>query len=326
MKKILIFSNGEKMGDGLIKLPFIYEIFTRFPNCNITWVAYGTTVYSSSLKKMSENYLYQIIDKAELKAVPWKKISKKFNFEKENYDIIIDTQKTVIKTLALKRIKTNIFISSAAAWMFSDLKPVKKTNKKRYYLDNLYEMLELVLKTKIEYKQNYSFDSKLEEKIEKIFFNKHPCIGIAPGAGEKNRQWKIENFLEVSKYFLNKGFNIAFFVGPDDEYEKKIIIQNIPQAFFPEDLIDNFLGPEIVMCSTKYLKCSLSNDTGTGHMLSTNLCPQLKLFCKYDPIKFTPKSNIIRILSSQEYNSDNINLIPVKDVIENIENLISITL
>ena len=83
-----------------------------------------------------------------------------------------------------------------------------------------------------------------------------------------------------------------------------------------------YLGPEIVMCSTKHLTCSLSNDTGTGHMLSTNLCPQLKLFCKYDPVKFTPKSRIIKIISSQEFNSKNINSIPVKEVIEKIEDLI----
>ena len=120
----------------------------------------------------------------------------------------------------------------------------------------------------------------------------------------------------------NKGYNIAFFLGPGDVHEKNIILRTFPKAFFPEDLIKNYLGPEIVMCSTKHLACSLSNDTGTGHMLSTNLCPQLKLFCKYDPVKFTPKSRIIKIISSQEFNSKNINSIPVKEVIEKIEDLI----
>ena len=36
MKKILIFSDGEKIGDGLIKLPFLQEIFLHFKNSKIT--------------------------------------------------------------------------------------------------------------------------------------------------------------------------------------------------------------------------------------------------------------------------------------------------
>jgi len=322
MKKILIFSNGEKMGDGLIKLPFIHEIFFQFTNYNLTWVAYGTTVYSTTLKKMSSKYIYNVMDNAELQILPWKKISQKYDFEKEYYDIIIDTQKTVYKTIALKRIKSKIFISSAASWLFSDLKPKKKLKSKKYYLDSLFDMLGLLTNKKINSNRNYSFSKDLEENIERIFINKKPCIGIAPGAGEKDRQWKIENFIKVSNYFTNKGYKIAFFLGPGDVREKNIILRTFPKAFFPEDLIKNYLGPEIVMCSTKHLTCSLSNDTGTGHMLSTNLCPQLKLFCKYDPVKFTPKSRIIKIISSQEFNSKNINSIPVKEVIEKIEDLI----
>ena len=52
MKEILIFTNGEKIGDGIIKLPFIQEIFRHFQNTKITWLAYGTTVYSTSLKEI----------------------------------------------------------------------------------------------------------------------------------------------------------------------------------------------------------------------------------------------------------------------------------
>ena len=65
-------------------------------------------------------------------------------------------------------------------------------------------MLKLVTNKKINFTRNYSFSNDLEENIEKIFINKKPCIGIAPGAGEKNRQWKIENFI---KLFINKGNN-----------------------------------------------------------------------------------------------------------------------
>ena len=48
--------------------------------------------------------------------------------ESEHYDIIIDTQKTFLKTLSLKRIKSKIFISATASWLLSDLKLDKIDN------------------------------------------------------------------------------------------------------------------------------------------------------------------------------------------------------
>ena len=37
-KKILVFSNGEKIGDGLIKLPLLNEIKRRLPEYKIIWM------------------------------------------------------------------------------------------------------------------------------------------------------------------------------------------------------------------------------------------------------------------------------------------------
>ena len=76
------------------------------------------------------------------------------------------------------------------------------------------------------------------------------------------------------------------------------------------------------MASTKFLLCSVSNDSGVSHMLSTNLSPLLKLFGPKDPIKFTPESSMIKTISAKEYGSDNINSIPIEKVIESIKKLI----
>jgi len=322
MEKILVFSNGEKMGDGIIKLPFIFEIFKHFQNSKITWLAHGTTVYSTSLKKVSSRYLFEVIYNSNLNILPWQKISDNYNFNNKFYDIIIDTQKTVYKTLALKRIKSKIFVSSTASWIFSDIKPKNRTKEKKYYLDNLYDMLELTIKKKIIPTNNYFFSKKLENELKILFKEKKPCIGIAPGAGEQNRKWNIENFIEVAKYFMKKGYKIAFFTGPDDFDEKKSIINFFTNPFFPEDLINNYPGFEIVMASTKFMTCSLANDSGVGHMLSTSLCPHVKLFSHHDPQKFSPRSSMIHTISSLELGSVNINTISVKNVIETIEKLI----
>ena len=323
MKEILIFSNGEKIGDGIIKLPFIHEVFTQLQDYRIIWLAYGTTVYSGILKEISSQYIGDVFFNSKLNFLPWNKISHKYDFKNQFYDIIIDTQKTVWKTLALKRLKSNIFISSSASWMFSDLKPKKEISKERkYYVEDLFDMLNLITKKNYTHNYIFNFPFKLEQKLKLLFKIKEPCIGIAPGAGEDNKKWNILNFIKVANFFREKNYHIAFFLGPDDDYEKKIILDHIPDAFFPEDLIKSFSGPEIVMTSTKFLICSLSNDSGVSHMLSTNYCPLVKLFGPKDSEKFTPNKPQIKTISSKYYGSNNINDIPVQGVIDLIQKLI----
>ena len=54
-KKILVFSNGEKIGDGIIKLPLLYEIKKRLPEHKLVWVTNkGSTTYNDKLKFIAE--------------------------------------------------------------------------------------------------------------------------------------------------------------------------------------------------------------------------------------------------------------------------------
>ena len=66
-KKILVFSNGEKIGDGIIKLQLLHEIKTRLPDYKLYWLTNnGKTVYSNSLKFISSNYIDQIYEQANI--------------------------------------------------------------------------------------------------------------------------------------------------------------------------------------------------------------------------------------------------------------------
>ena len=81
MKSILVFSNGEKIGDGLIKLPFLYEIKRRLPDTKIYWMTNeGTTVYSDRLKNIASQYIDKIFEQVNLQFFFWKKISKNYPY------------------------------------------------------------------------------------------------------------------------------------------------------------------------------------------------------------------------------------------------------
>ena len=106
MKKILVFSNGEKIGDGIIKIPLLNELKKRLPEYHITWVTnLGTTVFNNQLKNIASQYVDEIIEQVDLKPYFWKPISMNYDFKDRYFDYIFDTQKAVYRTIALKRIK-----------------------------------------------------------------------------------------------------------------------------------------------------------------------------------------------------------------------------
>ena len=76
------------------------------------------------------------------------------------------------------------------------------------------------------------------------------------------------------------------------------------------------------MATTKYLQLAISNDSGVSHMLSTGYCPLIKLFGPKDSSKFTPKNPNLFSVSSIDFNSKNINKIPVSRVIAEVEKVL----
>ena len=90
----------------------------------------------------------------------------------------------------------------------------------------------------------------------------------------------------------------------------------------PEDEIDEFSGSEIVMATTKFLSCALTNDSGISHMLSTNYCPLIKLFGPKDSDKFTPVSSKITTISSTDFGSKNIEANSIDYVLKKINEVI----
>ena len=75
-KTILVFTNGEKIGDAIIKLPLLNEIKKRLPNYKLIWMTNkGKTAYNNELKNIAYEYIDEIWEQADLKPFFWQKIS-----------------------------------------------------------------------------------------------------------------------------------------------------------------------------------------------------------------------------------------------------------
>ena len=326
MKSILVFSNGEKIGDGIIKLQLLHEIKNRLPNYKLYWITNkGNTVYSSTLKYISSKYIDLIFEQADLNPFFWNKISTKYNFENEYFDYILDTQKSVLRTIALKRIKHKQFISGTASGVFSS-KKIKINKENQYYLSYIFDLLDLIIYKKLDQKFKIPINQNLEKAIHKILLKEISYVGIAPGAGEKNKIWPLENYIAICNYLERKNKIIVFFIGPEEIHLKKILKAKYPKSIFIEEYFDEYYNIEVVMASTKFLDLAISNDSGVSHMLSTSYCPLIKLFGPKNSQKFTPlKKNLFSISSSEFFSSD-ITSIPVQRVIKEVNKILDITI
>ena len=189
-------------------------------------------------------------------------------------------------------------------------------------MEDLFDLLNLIKTDQVDRNFKITLPQTLEIKLKSIFDKNYSYIGFAPGAGEKNKIWPLDNFIKVIKYFEKKSHKIVFFLGPQEQMIKKKLISIFPNAFLPEDEIDEFSGPEIVMATTKFLSCALTNDSGISHMLSTNYCPLIKLFGPKDSDKFTPVSSKITTISSTDFGSKNIEAISIDYVLKKINEVI----
>ena len=77
------------------------------------------------------------------------------------------------------------------------------------------------------------------------------------------------------------------------------------------------------MASTNYLDIAITNDSGTGQMLSTNMCPLLKICGPTSAVKFlNDQFTNINFIASQSFGGDDIDLITSDAVISEIDKIL----
>ena len=117
--------------------------------------------------------------------------------------------------------------------------------------------------------------ARTKDKLEKVaseIKTINPEIKVFQFHGDVRDMDSVENFLKVSKYFMNKGYSIAFFVGPNDLYEKKFGI--IGLGSIGKEVVKRLIG----------FKCKIYvNDIKID-----------KKFCKLNKLKVTTKKNIFK--------------------------------
>ena len=307
--KILIYSYNDKIGDGLQKISFLQQIRNVYPNANVTYTTTNTTTLKNFLNPLIENCIDEFIENNEIQSSFKNIFISNRVFKNHFYDLIIDLQKVVLRTLSLKKIPHNNFFSASANFIFSDYKNINNLKFKNIYIENFYFNILNILKNKNYKVTDISIPSF---KIDlSAINNKKIKVAISPGASSNDRKWQFEKYLAIANFLKSKNYEVYFFLGPD-EFEYIDICRN-----------DGFICPEwsanketisknilYTMNLAKEMDYCLSNDSGTSWFFQFANVKTLKIFGNTNSIKFS-RPGYCSSIQTSDYGFNNIKDFPI---------------
>jgi len=334
-KTILVYVGLDRVGDSLLKLPFVRGLRDAFPEAHITWLAgKDTSVYASIMAPVVEGLIDEVIEhpgavegKADGIGLSPKELLHR-PLKGRAFDLIIDTQKVALATLILFRIRHKNFVSPFGNFILSSKKPAKDYKFPKLMQRQLLDLLEITTG------HNYPTPTQLELALDPALVDLAAAalpeglcyIGFSPGAGGLPKCWPLEKFITLAKEQVGKGRVPVFILGPQEIGWQAEIANEVPEAIFP--LQKNNLGeehnyaPQLTMALSRKLALAVSNDSGTGHMFATGGAKLISLFGRTVPEKFTPMASNLTIIRAQDYGGREMDFIPVNVVSQAIEQVL----
>lgn len=318
-KTILVYVGLDRVGDSLLKLPFVRELRDAFPDARITWLAgKDTSVYAGVMAPVVDGLLDEVIENGNVGLSPKEILSRPLDGRR--FDLIIDTQRVALATLLLFRIRHTRFISPFGNFILSSRRPAKGYEFPKSMQRQLLDLLELASGRDIETPAtlDLALDPALLEAARRALPEGPTYVGLSPGAGGKPKCWPIENFVLLAKDLVAAERVPVFILGPQEFDWQDEIAAAVPEALFPlqSDGLGDAHGfaPQLTIAFSQRLALSVSNDSGTGHMFALGGQPLVSLFGRTVPEKFTPMSPRLTIIRAQDHGGREMHFIPVDAV------------
>jgi ADP-heptose:LPS heptosyltransferase len=307
MRSVLIYSMGEVIGDGLIKLPFIASLKDAFPRASIHWcAAKGSTVYAHALKPIVAGLIDEVIDAGVTGVKVSDLLLLRKPFGGRRFDVVIDTQTNVRRTLVVKRARAagGVFVSPAAAFRVSDVKQTAPWPEAM--VDRLQVLASLAAGRRIEARPLALTDQGALTAAATLLPDGARYIGFAPGAGGVVKRWPLERYIALAAAQATAGRTPVFFLGPDEMEMADQVRAALPGAVFPEfgrtDPFQTVKGPLLVVALASRLAAAVANDAGPGHMLAAGGAPLLTLQRdRRRAVKFHPAARRLKMLIAEDF-------------------------
>jgi ADP-heptose:LPS heptosyltransferase len=312
LQSILVYVGIDAVGDGLMKLPFVRALRHAYPQARITWMAgKGHTVFADTLAPLVSGLIDEVIDEAGIGSRAGELLRRPL--PGRSFDLIVDTQRRLLTTLILKRIRHRALVSSAANFLLSDRKPAAGWRKPAAMVGQLLALVEVASGRPAEATAPLPRLESAETEADRLLPPGATYVGIAPGAGGRNKCWPLENFLALASRISDGGRIPVFLLGPAEADWGEPIRAAVPAALLPLQAATT-VTPMLTIALARRMTAAVANDSGTGHMLAAADIPLVSLFGPTPPEKFAPATPRLTVLRAQEFGGEDMAAIPLEAV------------
>lgn len=323
-KTILVYVGLDRVGDALLKLPFVRGLRAAFPDAKITWLAgKDTSVYASQMAPAVSGLIDEVIEKADIGLSPLDLLKRPLNGRR--FDLVIDTQRVALASLALMRVRCKWRLSPFGKFIFSSAKPKKGYEFPKTMLRQMLDLLELATGKTIATPTHIETDIPAEmlDEAKRLLPEGKRYVGLAPGAGGKPKCWPLARFAEVGAALSRQGVVPVYLLGPQEPEWQAFLKEQVPEALFPlqaPGVAERFaFSPLLTIALGQRMAASLANDSGVGHMLALSGQPLVSLFGPTSPAKFAPVSKKLAIVTAQNFGGREMALIPTEAALKALQ-------
>lgn len=322
---MLVYVGADLVGDGLMKLPFVRALRAAVPAGRLMWMAgQGKSAYGHELAPLVDGLLDAVIDDAAV-GNSWGELVRRRPFPELELDLVIDTQRRFKTTLAVRRLNTRAFVSGAAEFILSDVKPGKDYARPESMIRQMLDLLELATGQPVDPSAPLRLPDPIVGLATALLPDGGTYVGLVPGAGGQHKRWPLASFVAVGQALAQDGIVPVFILGPAEASLLDPISAAVPAALFPlQSPPAQQIGapPALTIALCRRLAAAVANDSGGGHMAAASGVPLVSLFGPTDPAKFAPFGAQVEIIQAQAWGGETMDRIPVRDVLSAVAGLL----
>jgi ADP-heptose:LPS heptosyltransferase len=311
---ILIYVGLDLVGDGLLKLPFARRLRANWPDARVVWCAgKGPSVYATALKPLVDGLIDETIENAGFGASWGDLLTRPLGGRA--FDLVIDTQRRFSTSLAVRRVRHRRFVSGAAGWFLSGGKP-RDAAKPRSMDAQLSQLIEAAGGDPSIATAPLRLPAQAVADARALLPDGHIYVALAPGAGNRDKCWPLERFVELGARLAARGIVPVFQLGPN-ESDWEPACRAVPGAILPiQDAIARGMetSPALTIALAQRCTAAVANDAGGGHMLAAGDTALVSLFGPTDPAKFAPAAKRLTVLRAQDFGAETMDAIPLAPV------------
>ena len=323
-RTIVVYVGLDLMGDALMKMPFVQALRETWPQARITWLAgKGKTVFSGALSPLVKGLIDEVIEDAGIGS-HWSELLRR-PLPGRYFDLVIDTQRRVLTTMILRRLRYDMFISGAANFLFSTQRPPPGHKKATTMIRQILDLIEVASGARVEEKIAPLYDAESYVQATRLLPDGAAYVGLVPGAGGRHKCWPRERFVEIGRRQVARGRVPVVILGPDelswhDELKGALREARFPLQEAPAQGIKP--TPLLTIALAARMAAAVSNDSGGGHLVAAGGVPLVSLWGPTVMEKWRPQTPTLITVLARSFGGTAMEAIPVDAVDEATESLL----